>query len=130
MNLMVIMSISGSTIRVMKPELQIDFLQVDSVPQETVMKKIKPADNVLSIKGLALERIKEQISPDVIMDFDQIIVMDDDQSLRDDQMLVDFVFPEYHHLVVHYPKDEIQFRQRKPSFEMEEDCFGCMFGEE
>ena len=114
----------------MKPELQINFLQVDSVPQETVMKKIKPADNVLSIKGLALERIKEQISPDVIMDFDQILVMDDDESLRDDQMLVDFVFPEYHSFVVHYPKDEIQFRLRKPSFEMEDDCFGCMFGEE
>ena len=142
----------GSTIHIWKPELLVEFFPVDSIsgdthsftpdnpvdsiPGKTIMKKIKPSDNVLSIKGLAVDRIKELLSPNASIDFDQIIValsneeINDDQvldakNLCDDQVLVDFVI-ERETLVVQYTEGQITFRERIPSLELENDFFALL----
>ena len=51
-------SSTGSTIRILKPELWMEFLSFDSLAGETVAHKFKPGDNVLSVKGFAVDRIK------------------------------------------------------------------------
>ena len=91
-------------------------------------------DNVLSIKGLAVERIKEHLSPNASIDFDQITVfrsskemLGNDQVLNvkkldDDQMLVDFVI-EHEKLIVRYSEEQIIFRKRMTSLELEDDFF-------
>ena len=139
----------GSTIHIWKPELLVEFVPVDSIsgdthgstpdnpvdsiPGKTIMKKIKPSDNVLSIKGLAVDRIKELLSPNASIDLDQIIVtrsnekINDDQvldvkNLCDDQALVDFVI-EHETLFVQYTEGQITFRERMPSLELEDDFF-------
>ena len=140
----------GSTIDIWKPELCVKFLPVDSIsghtdgptsndraysiPGETIIRKIKPWENVLSIKGVAVDRIKELLSTNASIDFDQIIVarsndkmFNDEQALDvvklcDDQMLVDFVI-ESEKLVVQYTEGQITFRERVPSLELEEDFF-------
>ena len=99
----------GSTVHVWKPELSVKFLSLKrkvgdnhaatySSPGKTIMKRIKCSDNVLSIKGLAVDRIKELVSPYASVNFDQIFVfvsnegkLDTVKRLDDNQMLVDLV---------------------------------------
>ena len=112
----------GSTICVIKPEILIEFLSFCSLPGETVAKLIKPTDNVRSIKGFAIDRVKSHFGEDAFIEIDQIVVEYGEEKLRNNQMLFDFIFPHCHSLVVCY-KGDITFRQRQSSFEMEENFF-------
>ena len=119
----------GSTIQVRKPEIWIEFLPVSSLVGETVPRRFKPSDNIPSIKGLAIDRVKDRLGENALMDFEKIAVMHDNRKLNDDQMLVDFAFPEYKTLTVCYPEDGMTFRQRRASVELEVDFF-ALFEEE
>ena len=119
----------GSTIQVRKPEIWIKFLPVSSLRGETIPRSFKLLDNISSIKGLAIDRVKDRLGENALIDFEKIAVTQDDRKLNDNQMLVDFAYPEYKTLTVNYPEDEMIFRQRRASVELEEDVF-ALFEEE
>ena len=64
----------GSTVRVRKPEIWIDFLSNENLPGEVIAKTIKPSDNVKSLKGFAIERAKEKLPQSVRVHHKQIVV--------------------------------------------------------
>ena len=93
------------------------------------MKRIQSLNNILSIKGVAVERLKKLLLPDALVNFDQIIVSEVDneyfnniKKLENDQMLINFVI-EHKKLVVQYPEGQITLRERKNSLEFEYDFF-------
>ena len=75
-----------------------------------------------------MDRVKERLSSDALVDFDQILVMQIDQKLNDDQYLVDFVFPEYI-VTVHYPTDITGRPSWQLSIELDDYIFADMFEE-
>ena len=110
----------------------------DSLPGETIVMKFKLLDNISAVKGMAVERVKELLSPEALVDYDEIVVTrsSDDrigdnpttktfagEKLEENRMLVDFVFPNYDALTVIYPEGGITARVRQPSIEIEPDCF-------
>ena len=118
----------GATVRVLKPELEVRFLPVNSIPDETVSVPFKLTDNVSAIKGLAVERLKERFAMNVEME--RIIVARDGDGLKDGQPLVELVFP-YGILTVAYPEDGISTRERKVSVELDlEPDFFSLFDSE
>ena len=118
----------GSTIRVRKPEIWIDFLSNKNLPGEVIAKTIKPSDNVKSLKGFAIERAKQKLPQSVRVHHKQIVVSQGDTILKDNQKLVDFVFPDYKTLTISYPKQMKTFCPSQSSVNMEDDVF-CMFKE-
>ena len=106
----------GVTVRVHKPELEVRFLPVNSIPDETVFMPFKLTDNVSAVKGLAVERLKERFSMNV--EIKRIIVERDGKRLKDNQPLVDLVFP-YDILRVTYPENGITIRETKLSNELD-----------
>ena len=102
---------------------------VSSLRGETIPRSFKLLDNISSIKGLAIDRVKDRLGENALIDFEKIAVTQDDRKLNDNQMLVDFAYPEYKTLTVNYPEDEMIFRQRRASVELEEDVF-ALFEEE
>ena len=112
----------GSTVRVVKPELRIRFLPVNSLPGETVAMKFKLSDKVSAVKGWAVERVKERLSSDALVDKDRVVVTHGGERLKDNRMLVDLVFP-HGDVSVAYPEDGISFRQSKLALELESDIF-------
>ena len=149
----------GATIRVLKPELWIRFLPIDSLPgatvnslpDETVVMKFKLTDNISAVKGRAVERVMKHLSSDAQVDYDRILVtrssgesLDHNPTittakttttiaggkLDEKQMLIDFVFPRYIALTVHYQKDGIIFRERKPSVDLDPECLFSLFHSE
>ena len=154
----------GATIHVMKPEVWIRFLPIDSLPgatvnslpDETVVMKFKLTDNISAVKGRAVERVVKHLSSDAQVDYDRILVtrssgesLDHNPTittaktttattatttttiaggkLDEKQMLIDFVFPRYIALTVHYQKDGISFRERKPSVDLDPECLFSLF---
>ena len=118
----------GSTIRVRKPEIWIDFLSNESLPGEVIAKAIKPLDNVKSLKGFAIERAKEKLPQCVRVHHKQIAVSQGDKILKDNQKLVDFLFPNYKTLTISYPKEMKTVCLSQSSVDMDVDLFG-MFKE-
>ena len=128
---------------------------VTSLPDETVAMKFKLTDNISAVKGRAVERVMKHLSSDAQVDYDRIRVtrstsesLDDNptttrahttttiaggkvdekqQQLDEKQVLIDFVFPRYIALTVHYPKDGISFRERPPSVDLDPDCLFSLF---
>ena len=115
----------GSIIRVLKPVITVKFKPVTAVPGETVIKTIKPSSTVTFIQGFALERLKKQFSPDLLLDPKLITVTTGDGiELDPSQSLVDFVLPHYVTLIVHYPEDQFAFKQPKsPEVDLDEVFF-------
>ena len=111
----------------LKPELWIRFLPVSfstdqTLPDETVAKKFKLSDKVSAVKGWAVERLKGRLFSDALIDKDQIIVMRGGERLKDNQLLIDLVFPRTD-LTVTYSKEGISFRDCKAFLELEPDLF-------
>ena len=117
----------GATIRVVKPALEVRFLPVNSIPEETVSMRFKLTDNVSAIKGLAVERLKNRFSMNV--ETKRIVVTSDGEKLKNDRPLYDVVFPGI--LVVAYPDDGITTRGRKVSIDLdlEPDFFSFLDSE-
>ena len=115
----------GCTIRVHKPELRIRFEPVCSIPDETLPRKFKLSDNASAIKGWAVERVKKHLSTEsrvAVVECDRVVVMRGGARLKDNQMLVDLVFP-YDVIAVACPEDAVSFREETPPLELEPDLF-------
>ena len=110
----------GSTVSVKKSEVQIEFYPIGSLPSETLVRSFRPQDNIASIKGFAVERLKNHYSSNLKVDFKQITVMRANDRLGNKKMLVDFIIPEYEKLVVIYPQVDTSLSLRKPSSESSE----------
>ena len=115
----------GSVIDVLKPEIRIDFKPVGAIPGDTVITPIKSFANVTFVQGLALERLKLLVSPDLLMDPSMITVLTrNGEELTQDRKLVDFIYPQFETLFVQYPTEEFTFKQPKSTeMELEEGCF-------
>ena len=105
----------GATIRVLKPELEVRYLRVNSIPEDTVSMRFKLTDNVAAIKGLAVERLKTRFSMNV--DVKKIVVTRNGERLKNDRPLYDLVFPGI--LAVAYPEDGIATLERKESIDLD-----------
>ena len=85
------------------------------LPHETVCKQFKLTDNVASIKGFAIDRLKQRLSPSASVKQADILVFCRNKRLKDGQKLVDFVYPEFCTLTVQYPEGGITWQQSKTS---------------
>ena len=120
----------GSFIRVLKPVVWVEFKPIRAASGEVLLKTIKPTATVASIQGFALERLKNIISPDLLLDPKLISVKTGGTELKRGRSLVDFVFPHYVTLFVHYPEDKITYRQPKsPEVDLN-DTFLAIFDSE
>ena len=121
----------GSIICVSKPVIMIEFQPITALPGETVLKTIKPTATVTSIKGLALERLKNMVSPDVMLDPKLITVQTGDGiELKSNQSLVDFILPYYVTLIVHYPEDRFTFKPLKSlELDLDDDFLSILHSE-
>ena len=115
----------GSIIRILKPVVWVEFKPIKGVPGETALKAIKLTYTVKSIQGSALKRLKNIISPDLLLDPKLITVTTGDGiELESSQSLVDFILPHYVTLFVYYPEDRFTFKQQKsPELDLDEDFF-------
>ena len=91
-------------------------------------KKFKLSDKVSAVKGWAVERVKERLSPDALVDKDRILVTRGGERLKDNRMLVDFNVSNGD-LNVAIPEDGVSFGRDKLSLELESDFFS-MFDSE
>ena len=90
-----------------------------------MLKTIKSSATVTSIQGFALDRLKKQLSPDLLLDPKLITVTTGDGTELDPgQSLNDFIFPHYVKLIVYYPEDQFAFKQPKSQeVDLDEDFF-------
>ena len=121
----------GSIICVSKPVIMIEFQPITALPGETVLKTIRPTATVTSIKGLALERLKNMVSPDVMLDPKLITVQTGDGiELKSNQSLVDFILPYYVTLIVHYSEDRFTFKPLKSlELDLDDDFLSILHSE-
>merc|ERR1711951_344849 len=105
--------------------IKIEYKPHRDVPGEMDCRPVKPSATILAVQGFALERLKNLISPNLVMELHKISVMSSEgKKLQQNQNLVEFIIPRYITLVVQYPNEEFILKEPKTTMiDLEEGMF-------